>query len=71
MYDGSQKVFQVFDELHTYKQARMNSHYSSLLPGSPMDESKSNMKVFCSMEGVGLSLLNDRPVEVMYCSVAR
>ena len=29
------------------------------------------MQVFCSMEGVGLSLLNDKPVEVLYCSVHR
>ena len=32
---------------------------------------QANLQVFCSMEGVGVSLVNDRPVEVMYCTLHR
>ena len=50
------------------------SYYpSALLSRVALDNGqlKSNLQVFCSMEGIGVSILNDRPVEVIYCSVIR
>lgn len=35
------------------------------------ERESADLQVICSMEGVGVSLLNDKPLEVLYCTIHR
>ena len=71
MYDNSQRVLQLFDTAPEHEVTPQGG-YQPLQVSSEGGVAKSaNLQLICSLEGVGVSLINDRPVEVVYCSIQR